>query len=61
MPADGTHEDDYTWDPEEGTFGYDPEIVTRESLDWLATLHCLGFDTNAAGTSKSVFSLLQPN
>ena len=41
--------------PEERS--YDPDLVSEESVEWLDdSLHCLGFNTRAPGTSKAFVS-----
>jgi hypothetical protein len=52
MPADSDDEEGYPWDEVDATMSYDPDLLLPRDLDWLRTLHCLGFNMDAAGTSK---------
>ncbi|OCL02984.1 hypothetical protein AOQ84DRAFT_326619 [Glonium stellatum] len=49
-------EEDESDDDWEEIHSYDPELVTSESLEWLRTAHCLGFNSESPGISKAFIS-----
>lgn len=51
--SEGEQDDDTTsLDAYEEDNSYDPQVISAEDVKWIETLHVLGFNVEAKGTSK---------
>ncbi|KAM0430870.1 hypothetical protein ACHAPT_005502 [Fusarium lateritium] len=56
-PSDDESED---WYEDEEDAQYDPELVSEESLEWLAEVSCLGFNPSALDGDRTFFADAEP-
>ncbi|RSL77125.1 hypothetical protein CEP51_009347 [Fusarium floridanum] len=48
------------WNEHEENTSYDPDLVSEESLEWLASVACVGYNLDAPGESRCFLSETEP-